>query len=256
MQENDSSTAETREEPQMSEVGTLGGIFFEPEATFRDLKRKPRFIMAGIIIALLVTAFTFALQMKIGETAMRNYVTEQMDKSPFADSMSKEQKAAAVDRQVNISKYTQFAVPVFVFISFLIGGLLYWLGSKAFGGTGSFLGNVSVWIYSGLPPAVISMVANFIVMAIKSADDIDLAESQRGLIHANLGFLMGKEHPFIGTFLNTFDLFAIWGWILAAIGLSVVNKMSKGAAWTLIVIIAIFGLMFRLAGAYFSGNAS
>jgi len=34
------------------------------------------------------------------------------------------------------------------------------------------------------------------------------------------------------------------------------NKMSKGAAWTLLVIIAIFGLMFRLAGAYFSGNAS
>jgi len=256
MQDNDPLSADTREEPQMSEVGTLGGIFFEPENTFRDLKRKPRFIMAGVIIALLVTAFTFALQMKIGETAMRNYVTEQIDKSPFADSMSKEQKAAAVDRQVNVGKYTRFAVPVFVFISFFIGGLLYWLGSKAFGGSGSFMGNVSVWIYSGLPPAVISMIANFIVLGIKSADDIDLADSQRGVIHANLGFLMGKEHPFIGTFLNTFDLFAIWGWVLAAIGLSVVNKMSKGAAWTLILIIAVVGLLFRFAGAYFSGNAS
>ena len=43
------------------------------------------------------------------------------------------------------------------------------------------------------------MIANFIVMAFKSADDIDLAASQRGLIHANLGFFVGKEHPIIGT---------------------------------------------------------
>ncbi len=36
------------EEPaKMSEVGTLGSIFFEPGATFEDLRRKPRFLMAG-----------------------------------------------------------------------------------------------------------------------------------------------------------------------------------------------------------------
>jgi hypothetical protein len=226
-----SSHEEPKEEPQMSEVATLGNIFFEPENTFKDLRRKPRFIIAGVIIALLVTAYTFGVAMKVGDETMRSFISDQIDKSPQAASLDKDQKAKAVDLQMTIGKYSRFAVPIFVVISFLIGALLYWLGSKAFGGTGTFGGNLSVWIYSGLPPAVIGMIANFIVLGIKSADDIDLAASQRGLLHANLGFFIGKEHPFLGTFLNTFDLFAIWGWILAAIGL-------------------------RMIGTYFSGNAS
>ena len=48
----------------MSEIGTLGTIFIEPENTFIDLKRKPRFIIAGIIMALLVFAFTFGTHVK------------------------------------------------------------------------------------------------------------------------------------------------------------------------------------------------
>src|SRR5438045_8959247 len=116
--------------------------------------------------------------------------------------MSPEQKYLAIELQLTISKYSRFAIPIFVFISFLIGGLIYWLGSKAFGGTGGFMQNVSVWVYSGFPPAVIAMIANFIVMAFKSADDIDLGESQRGLIHANLGFFIGNEHAILGHLLN------------------------------------------------------
>ncbi len=157
---------------------------------------------------------------------------------------------------MTISKYSRYAVPVFIFISFLIGGLLYWLGAKAFGGTGTFTQNMSVWVYSGFPPVVISMIANFIVLALKSADDIDLAASQRGVIHANLGFLIGKEMPVLSTLLSTFDVFAIWGWILAAIGLTAVNRISKGSAWTLVILIVLIGVVFRVVGAIFSGNPS
>jgi hypothetical protein len=251
-----STPEEPREEAQMSEAATLGNIFLEPENTFKDLRRKPRFIIAGIIIALLVTAYTFGVRMKIGEAGLRSFVSEQIDKSPQGDSLSKEQKANAVDLQMKISNYSSYAIPVFVFISFLIGGLLYWAGAKAFGGTGTFTQNLSVWIYSGFPPAVVGMIANFIVLALKSADDIDLATSQRGLLHANLGFLVGKEHAVISTLLSTFDVFAIWGWILAAIGLRTVNKMSKASAWTLILLITLIGLGFRLVGALLSGNPS
>jgi hypothetical protein len=248
--------SEVVEQPQMSEAGTIASLFFEPEATFKDLKRKPRFIIAGIIFALLVTAYTFGVAYKVGEAGMRRFMTEQIDKSPQADSMSPEQKTKAVDLQMTIQKYTRFAIPIFVFIGFLIGGLLYWLGAKAFGGTGTFLQNMSVWIYSGIPPTIVAMIANFIVMAFKSADDIDLAASQKGLVQANLGFLVGKEHPLLATFLGTFDVFSIWGWILAAIGLTVINKMSKGAAWTLIILIVLIGLGFRIVASIFSGNPS
>jgi hypothetical protein len=119
------------------------------------------------------------------------------------------------------------------------------------------LENLSVWVYSGLPPTVLSMFANFIVLALKSADDIDLAASQRGLLHANLSFFVdGKAHAMIATFLSTFDFFAIWGWILAAIGLSAVNKMSKASSWAIVFLLVLIGLGFRLVGAALSGNPS
>ncbi|MFT3745385.1 MAG: Yip1 family protein [Pyrinomonadaceae bacterium] len=243
--------------PKMGVVSTLINIFFDPGETFKDLKIKPRFVVAGLIIALLVGIYSFGLAMKVGETGMRTFISEQIDKSPQAGSLSPEQKKNAVDLQMNIGKYTRFAVPIFVFISFFIGALLYWLGSKAFGGTGSFMQNLSVWVYSGFPPAVIGMIGNFIVMAVKSADEIDLATSQRGLLNANPGFFIdGKSMPIVATLLSTFDLFAIWGWILAAIGLSTVNKMSKGASWALVILIILIGLGFRLLGAVFSGNPS
>jgi|CXWL01.1.fsa_nt_gi hypothetical protein len=251
------AVSQPSELPQMSEVATLGNIFFEPENTFKDMVRKPRWIIAGIIISLLVGVYTIGVTMKVGEAGVRSFIEQQVDKGFGADSMSAEQKKGAVDMQMNINKYTQYAVPVFVFISFFIGGFLYWIGSKAFGGSGGFFQNLSVWIYSGFPPAIISMIANFIVLALKSADEIDLGASQRGLLHANLSFFIdGKQMPVIATLLSTLDVFAIWGWILAAIGLSTVNKMSKGASWTLVFIIVLIGLGFRLLGAVFSGNPS
>lgn len=250
--------SESSGEPhEMSEPATLGNIFFEPGRTFADLKAKPRFIMAGVIIALLVTAYTFSLQYKIGEAGIRRFITEQIDKSPRADTLSAEQKSQAVDMQMTISKYTRFALPLIVFISFFIGGLLYWAGAKAFGGTGGYMHALSVWVYASLPPAVVGMIGNFIVMALKSADDIDLAASQRSLLNANLGFLVdGKAHPLMATGLATFDLFAIWGWILAAIGLRITNRLSAGSAWAVVIIIALIGVGFRFVGAIFSGNPS
>lgn len=246
------------EPPQMSEAATLGNVFIEPENVFKDLRRKPRFIVAGVIMALLVTVYAFGLKQKVGDEGIRSFITDQISKNPQSDSMTREQKESAVELQMTIGKYTRFAIPLFVFISFFIGGLLYWLGTKAFGGEGGYLQNVSVWVYSGFAPGVVSLLGSFVVLLLKSADDIDLTRSQQGLLqqYTNLSFLVGKEHPVLATLIATFDIFSIWGWILAAIGLSVVNKMSKASAWTLVLIITVIGLAFRLLGAVFSGNPS
>jgi hypothetical protein len=246
---------EASEPAQMSEAATLGGIFIEPERTFQDLRRKPRFIVAGLIIALLVTAYAFGLRYKVGEDGIRRFVAEQIEKNPRAASLPNDQKQNAIDLQMKIGAAVRYALPVIIFITFLLGGLLYWAGAKAFGGSGTFLQNMSVWIYSGFPPVVIGMIANYIVLALKSVDDIDLGLSQRGLINANLGFFIdGKAAPVLATLLATFDLFAIWGWVLAAIGLRITNRLSKGSAWAIVIIITLIGLGFRVVGAVFSGN--
>lgn len=241
--------------PQMSEVATLGNIFFDPGSTFEDLRRKPRFILATVIISLLMTAYGFGLYYKFGDKGVREFILEQIEKSPQAGSMNAEQKAGAVEMQMTISKVARFGMPILVAISMVIGGLFYWLGGKAFGGTGTFLHGWSVWVYSTLPPTVVAMVANFIVLAFKSANEIDIATSQRGVIHANPSyFIDGKASPVLATLVATLDLFMIWGWILAAIGLRITNKISSASAWGVVIIFALIGIMFRVIGAFFSGN--
>jgi hypothetical protein len=246
---------EAGEPAQMSEAATLGNIFFEPGRTFEDLRRKPRFIFAIVLIALLVTGYQLGLQMKVGESGMRSFIAEAIEKR--APNLTSEQKAAQVDMQMKIGKYSRFAVPVFVIIAMFIGGLLYWAGAKAFGGEGGFLHAVSVFTYSSVPPTVIGMIASFVILAFKSADDIDLGLSQRGMLNANLGFFVnGHQMPVLATLLSTIDLLAIWGWILAAIGLRVTNRLSKGSAWAVVIIIALIGVGFRIISSFFSGNPS
>jgi hypothetical protein len=243
--------------PQMSETSTVFNIFFDPGETFVDLKRKPRFILATVIVSLFISAYSFALFYKVGDEGIRRFAMEQIEKSPQASGMSSEQKSNAVDLQMTISKYARFAMPVVIAITMVIGGLFYWLGAKAFGGTGTFLHGWSVWVYSSLPPIVISMIANFIVLIFKSADDIDIAASQRGVIQANPSFLIdGKESPVLATLVGTLDLFMIWGWILAAIGLRITNRLSSGSAWAIVIIFALIGVTFRVISALFSGNPS
>lgn len=240
---------------EMSEVATLGNIFFDPGSTFEDLRRKPRFILATVIISLLMTAYGFGLYYKFGDKGVREFILEQIEKSPQASSMNAEQKSGAVEMQMTISKVARFGMPILVAISMVIGGLFYWLGGKAFGGTGTFLHGWSVWVYSTLPPTVVAMVANFIVLAFKSANEIDIATSQRGVIQANPSyFIDGKASPVLATLIGTLDLFMIWGWILAAIGLRITNKISSASAWGIVVIFALIGIMFRVIGAFFSGN--
>lgn len=241
----------------MSEVATLGNIFFEPGRTFEDLRRKPRFVMAFVIIAILTTAYGFGLYYKIGDAGIRRFISEQMDRSPQASGLSPDQKENAINLNMKIGGVVRYAMPVFVVVTIFLGGLFYWLGSKAFGGSGTYLTGVAVWTYSTLPPAIVGMVANGIVLIFKSADDIDFAASQRGVVHANLGFLVdGKAAPVLATLLGTFDVFLIWGWVLAAIGLKISNKLSGAAAWSIVIIFALVGVAFRVIGAVFSGNAN
>jgi hypothetical protein len=242
----------TDEPPQMSEVGTLGNIFFEPGATFEDLRRKPRFLLASLIMIVLISTFSVLFFQKIG---FEEITRARLERSSMYQSASAEAKQEMVKQQTSpIVQYISYgATPIVMIIYLLIGGLIYWLGAKAMGGNLTFLRGLSVWVYSSFPPTIVSMLANILILFLKSVDDIDIAASQSGLIHANPSFFIdAKTMPVLAAVLGTFDLFLIWGWILAAIGLRIVGKISSGAAWAIVLIVALLNVAARVIGALFS----
>jgi Yip1 domain len=245
----------TDEPAQMSEAATLGNIFISPGETFTDLRRKPRFIFAIVIIMIMTTAYGLLFSNKIGEERMKSFALEQIDKSPQASALTPEQKQDQVRLQTKISGVVKYFIPILVLIGIAIGSLIYWLAGKAMGGDGNYWHAVSTWVYASFPPIVIAMFANILILFLKSADEIDIATSQSGLVHANPGFFIdGKSSPVLATLLGTFDFFVIWGWILAAIGLQKLMKLSSGSAWTIVLILALVGLAFKVIFSLISGN--
>jgi hypothetical protein len=241
--------------PQMTETATLGNIFFDPGRTFEDLRRKPRFLLALLITAILFTSYIIAFQQKMGDERYRQFITEQIEKSPQAGSLSAEQKKQQIDISVTITKYIGFAFPVFFVIFTFLGALFYWLGVKAMGGIATYMQSLSVYVYSSFVPTVLWAICNLIVLFLKSADDIDLATSSRGVLQTNLSmFMNGKEMPVLATLIGTFDLFAIWGIILATIGLHKVGKISKAAALAIVIFVTLIGVAWRVFNAFTSGN--
>lgn len=242
-----------KEEPQMSVPATLMNIFFDPGATFEDLRRKPRFLVAGLIVILAITIFALAPMQKLG---FENIVKARLESNERIQQLDSEQKAKVIEQQTGtVAKVISYvATPVVFLIIFLIGGLLYWLGANAMGGSAGFLQGLSVYIYSSLPPTLLFVIANLIVLMFKPVDDIDLSTIQNGLVQANPSmFMNAKAMPALAAAMSAFDLFAIWGWVLAAIGLQKVAKLSSGAAWAVVLILGLIGVTLKVVAALVFG---
>lgn len=242
--------------PQLSLLQTLIDIFLEPSKVFEDLRRYPRFLVAALIPAILVGAFGFFFIQKVG---MQRVVKEQLE-SPFMQQIPEDQKKKMLEDAKETSIPAQllqnsFGVIAFL-IAFVICALLYWGGANAMGGSANFWHALSVTFYSLMPPTLIVMVGNLIVLFLKAAEEISLADSQRGLIKLNPGFFIdGKASPVLATLLGSIDVFQIWGLILAAIGLKAVAKISSGSAWGVVLTVFLIGLAIRVAGALLFGAA-
>ncbi len=246
------------EYPQMSEVSSLANIFFEPGRTFEYLRAKPKFIMTGLIIIVLTMTFQFLFNQKMGDARIRRAFVEQLDKNPQIQAMPADQKQQVIDQQLSIQTFIgRYLLPVIIAIIFAIIALIYWLGTNIMGGSATFMRALSVVLYSSFPPTVISSIANIIILFLKDADEIEMSALQRGLVQANPSFLFdGKALPVLTTLISMIDVFQIWGWVLAAIGLKMVGKISTVSAFAVVLIVALIGVTFRILGAVFSGNPS
>jgi hypothetical protein len=247
---------ETSAGTSMSTGQTLTGIFFEPGRVFESLRERPRFLAAAIISAVALLAFTTIFFQRVGFERM---VTEAIESSPRADQMTPEQKERAIRIQTSpVVKAIYYVLPLLVVaIIVAAGAALYLLGSMLMGKKMSYKQALAVWSYSSMPPIVLSMILNIVLLFLKSPDDYDIVHaSRRGLVQANLGLLVDpKASPVMATFLSSLDLFAIYGLFLAALGLRKVAKTSSGSAWGIVLTIWIMGTIVRVAFAAITGGA-
>jgi hypothetical protein len=233
--------------PEMSAGETLTGIFFEPGRVFESMRQRPRFLVATIVCILFYLMFTITFFQKVG---YERVVREAVENGPRAEQMSPEQKETAIRVQSGsvVKAITLGFAPIIIAIIFAAGAGLYLLGSMLMGKQISYKQALAIWAYSNLPPTILAMILNIILIFLKSPEDYDIVSaSRRGLVKANLSFLADpKAAPMLYTFLGSLDVFAFYGLFLAALGLRRVGKMSSGSAWSVVLSIWILGLLFRI----------
>ena len=235
------------DEPPMTTAETLSGIFFEPGRTFEHLRRRPRFLVAALIMAVLTTGFVYAIYSRV---SYDDLVRQAVEKTPRTADLPAEQKEKVIAMQTGpvVKTINYVSRPVAIFIFLLVGGLLYLLGAMAMGKGVSYRQALSVWTYSSLPPYALAMVANIILVFLKAPEDISPEDTQRGLVRANLSVLVDPTaRPALATMLGLFDVFAVYSLVLAAIGLHKVAKLSSGSAWAVVLVIWLVGAVIRVA---------
>jgi hypothetical protein len=242
--------------PALSTTETLTGIFFEPGRVFESFRPRPRFLVAGLIIIAAVLTFTAIFYTRIGfEEVMRAAIEE----SPQAANMSPEQKEGAIRFWTSpIGKAVGYVSPIIALpVIFAAGAGLYLLGVMAMGKSTTYSRMLAVWVYSTLPPALIAMLLNIVLVFIKPVEGAELVQaSRRGLVRANLAFLVSPtENPILATLLGAFDVFTFYGLFLAALGLHKVARISLGAGWGIVLTLWIIGLVVKLAFAAITGGA-
>lgn len=242
------------EEPPMSGLQKLAGIFYEPTRVFRNLRAHPHWLAAFLVIAILGAVYTAAFVQRLTPERIVSHTLDSLEQSPFKPPPDKIeqmrdtslQEAKQPIQRVQTAAKSFFGV--FAFACFVAGLCL--LGVLAFGGRINFWQAFAAVLYSLVPIVVITKLISLVILYIKAPEDIHPILGAETLLQDNLGILFTPaEHPalfVLGSVIGVLSFYGLW---LRAKGLANAGqKVSSSTAWgvsiTLFILGTIVGMIF------------
>jgi len=246
--------------PKMSTVGTLTGIFFEPSNVFRNLRAHPQFLAAILLVGIVNGAYSVAFSHRLTPERIINFTMDKLEDSPIKpppEAMAKartqgvEQAKAAT---FQAGDFIKKVVSAFFGVAFIAALAL--LGVLVFGGSMHYWQTYAVVAYVSLPVVLIQKVISFIILFIKSPDDIHPILGQESLVYDNLGLLVsGKDHPVLWVVATTIGVISFYRLWLTATGLREGGyKVSSSAGWGTAITLFVLFLLFGIAAAAVFGS--
>ncbi|HEX8128138.1 MAG TPA: YIP1 family protein [Pyrinomonadaceae bacterium] len=242
------------EQPPMSEADKITSVFYEPARVFQELRLRPYWGTAFLIIALSVAVYQLAFTQRLGAEAMALAAIDKTIEGGFipAERAAEIRERAATDARQPFAKVTgaiNGVVGTFIFMAILAG--LYMLGVLVSGARIKFWQAFSVAVFAALPVVLLQNLISLLLLYLKSPDDIDPMKGQRGLARADLGVLFNPaEHPYLFVLGSSIGLFTLYGIWLTATGLRHSGeKVTSGTAWAISIGLWAFGLLLGLGAA-------
>lgn len=211
----------------VSPFGRVFGVLFSPKSTFADIVRKPSWVLPILIWTVLSVISVTALNQRMN---WREYIVQQMDKSPRAAQLTADQKQQQAETgakfTVGIVYASGFLLPI---CWSLFVGLVMWGAYNLLAGAGArFSQSFSITAHAGLAGlAIVGTPLFLLVLFLRSPGTMD----PENPVATNLAALLPEDAAkWLVALLKSFDLFTFWTLILLAIGFAAVNpKKLKGA---------------------------
>ncbi|MHB8501846.1 MAG: YIP1 family protein [Candidatus Acidiferrales bacterium] len=214
-------------EPQshMSAISRVFGVLFSPQKTFEDIVRKPGWLVPIALLTLLSIAVSFGLNQRVN---WRDFIGQQIDKSPQASQLSPEQKEQRIDAGAKFAPISTYAIGVLgPILGALIIALVMWGAYSLLGGISTTFGTAMAITSHAFMTGLVSSPLFLLVIYLKAPGTIDLENP----VATNLAaFLPDDSAKWLVALCKSFDVFTIWTLILLAIGFAATNpKKLKGS---------------------------
>src|SRR5258706_1198583 len=240
---------DARSQPGISPVGRVFGVFFSPKPTFEDIVRKPSWVLPFVLLTVFSIGVTFAINQRIN---WRQFMTQQIEKSPRSENMSAEQKEQQIEGGAKITPIFTWAVGVCGPIVFmLVVALVMWGAYNLLGGADNDFGTSFAITSHAALTGLVSSLLFILILYLKPYGTVDLENP----VATNLAAVMPYDSDAAKwqvALLKSIDIFTFWTLILLAIGFAATNpkKLRGSKAFTIAFSVWAVYVVLRVGGAW------
>jgi Yip1 domain len=230
----------TEHEPQaaISPFGRIMGVLFSPKATFEDIAKKPSWLLPVLLSTILGIVATVVLNQRMN---WREYVFQQIDKSPRAAQLSTEQKQQQAETSAKFTVYIVYAAGVLgsVFFALIIGAVMMLAYNLLAGAGATFAQSFGIAAHT-LVTSIVTTPVFLLILFLKPPGTLDPDNP----IASNLAaFLPDDSAKWLVTLCKSIDVFTIWTLILLAIGFAAVNPKKLKGGKSYIIVFSVWGAL-------------
>lgn len=234
-------------QPSISPFGRIIGALFSPKPTFEDIARKPSWLLPVILLAILGCIVAIGLNQKMN---WREYVAQQIEKSPRAAQLTPEQKEQQITVGAKFAPYSAyiFGVPAPIIVILIVAGVM--LGAyNLLAGAGVTYKTALGIVSHAFVPVILGNILFLVVLFLKPSGTLDLDNP----VATNVAAFLPEGMPkWLDAAAKNIDIFVIWITLLIAIGFAAANprKLKGGKAFTIAFTMLAFWIICRMGLAF------
>jgi len=222
--------------PFVTDAIRLVRVLFSPGAVFEEQREHPTFWIPWVVVS---AFFVLVTMLSMPFTIQMSRLAAQARGQPFP---------AAAESAMRIM--APITTPVVMLIMLVVMAGVMYLALLAAGGEVRYKGLLSVAVFTA-PIGLLQVLLTFIVLKLRGPEALQTVADFQVTFGLDLLLPQDASVPkFVEGLLRGVSPFSLWSLALTAIGVRVVEKQTKGAAWAAAGVSFAVGLVIA---ALFSG---